>query len=488
MRDGHDPHLASAAGRRGCLSRRVSAGRAVLVSLGIASYAQAGGLYFSERGVRPMGRAGAFVAGADDLGALWYNPAGLADAGGTLMLDLGWLNFRNTYTRELRVTTPEGAWLTSESPMVEGASPVLPIPTVAGSLVLDRAKKWTLTGGSFGPYVALASYKDLPGGEPSPARYTLGSFQGSALAVTGAWVAYKPTEAWRFGLGVSALVGWFQSTIAFTTSLQDRLLGAPEQAEFDANSQIRVGPMFAPSLSGGVTYVPSKYLRFGLSGQTTTAIDSMAEIKIRMPSSQLFRNAALVGNRARVTFRLPPILRAGVEVRAGDAVRMELAVVHEFWSVHDAIVAVPDGMRIEGIDGAPSSLALPRIDVPRQFRDITSVRFGGEYARTFGAYPVQFRAGVMWEPSAIPPEYLSLSSLDFNKVVTTLGASIGVGPRWKIDVCVTKSFAESVHVDPGAAKIPRINPITGNAQLEPINGGNYTANAELFGAGVVYTY
>jgi long-chain fatty acid transport protein len=449
---------------------------------------EAAGLYFSERGVRPMGRGGAFVAGADDLGALWYNPAGLADAGGTLMLDLGWLNFRNTYTRELRVTTPEGAWLTSRSPTVEGAAPVLPIPTVAGSLYLDKAKRWTLTGGSFGPYVALASYKDLPNGEPSPARYTLGSFMGSALAISGAWVSYKPNDQWRFGLGTFALLGWFQTTITFTTSLQDRLLGAPEQPEFDANSQIRVGPMFAPALSAGVIYEPTKWIRFGLSGQSTMSIDSDAELKVRLPSSPLFRNASIQGEKARVTFRMPPIARAGIEVRPRQDLRLEVAYVREFWSVHDEMIAVPQSIRVEGIDGAPSSLALPEIRVPRNFRDASSVRFGGEYQTKFGPYPLQLRAGVMWEESAIPPEYLSLSSLDFEKVVASVGASIAVDDKWRFDLCVTKSFAQSVYVDPSTAKIPRINPITGNAQLEPINGGTYTANAELFGAGVVYKY
>jgi long-chain fatty acid transport protein len=454
----------------------------------MASRTEAAGLYFSERGVRPMGRGGAFVAGADDLGALWYNPAGLADAGGTLMLDLGWLNFRNTYTRELRVATPEGALLTSRSPTVEGAAPVLPIPTVAGSLFLDKARRWTLTGGSFGPYVALASYKDLPNGEPSPARYTLGSFMGSALAISGAWLSYKPNDQWRFGVGTFALLGWFQTTITFTTSLQDRLLGAPEQPEFDANSQIRVGPMFAPALSAGVIYEPAKWIRFGLSGQSTMSIDSDAELKVRLPSSQLFRNASIQGDKARVTFRLPPIARVGVEVRPRSDLRVELALVREFWSVHDEMIAVPQSIRIEGIDGAPSSLALPEIRVPRNFRDASSVRVGGEYQTKFGPYPLTLRGGVMWEESAIPPEYLSLSSLDFEKVVASVGASIAVDEKWRFDLCVTKSFAESVYVDPSTAKIPRINPITGNAQLEAINGGTYTANAELFGAGVVYTY
>ena len=41
-----------------------------------AAPAHAGGLYYADRGVRPLGRAGAFVAGADDPGAITYNPAG----------------------------------------------------------------------------------------------------------------------------------------------------------------------------------------------------------------------------------------------------------------------------------------------------------------------------------------------------------------------------------------------------------------------------
>ena len=448
----------------------------------------AAGLYFSERGVRPMGRAGAFVAGADDLGALWYNPAGLADTGGTMMLDLGWLDFRNTYTRELQVATPEGALLTSKSPTVEGSAPFLPIPTVAGALYLDKAKKWTLAGGSFGPYVALASYKPLESGEPSPARYTLGSFMGSALAISGAWVSYKPNDQWRFGAGAMALIGWFQTTITFTTSLQDRLVGAPEQPEYDADSQIRVGPMLAPALSAGVIYEPKPWVRFGLSGQTTMTVNSDATIKVRMPSSQLFHAAQITGEKANVRFKMPPIARAGIEVRPRKDLRVELAYVREFWSVHDEMIAIPENIRIEGIDGAPRSLSLPQINVPRNFRDASSVRFGGEYATTFGPYPLQLRGGVMWEESAIPPEYLSLSSLDFEKIVLSAGASIEVNDKWRFDLCVTKSFAETVHVDPASAKIPRINPITGNAQLEPINGGTYTATAELFGAGVIYKY
>ena len=62
-----------------------------LLSAVVPRTADAAGLFTADRGVRPLGRGGAFVAGADDLGAIWYNPAGLADAGTTLFIDLAWL-------------------------------------------------------------------------------------------------------------------------------------------------------------------------------------------------------------------------------------------------------------------------------------------------------------------------------------------------------------------------------------------------------------
>ena len=67
----------------------------------------AAGLFTADRGVRPLGRGGAFVAGADDLGAMWYNPAGLADAGSSVLVDFAWLNFSSEYRRKTQVTDAE---------------------------------------------------------------------------------------------------------------------------------------------------------------------------------------------------------------------------------------------------------------------------------------------------------------------------------------------------------------------------------------------
>src|SRR5438105_2564652 len=107
-------HVKSLGKRKTGLATLITGGgargaRGALGALGVLAcalapaQADAAGLYFSDRGVRPMGRGGAFVAGADDLGAVWYNPAGIADAGSAALVDFSWLRFSVDYTRELLV-------------------------------------------------------------------------------------------------------------------------------------------------------------------------------------------------------------------------------------------------------------------------------------------------------------------------------------------------------------------------------------------------
>src|SRR5262249_8832365 len=75
---------------------------ALLVAL-VPSLAHAGGMFLPGRGVRPFARGGAFTAGADDMNALGYNPAGLADMLSEgkwhLLLDVGIVAESVDYTR-----------------------------------------------------------------------------------------------------------------------------------------------------------------------------------------------------------------------------------------------------------------------------------------------------------------------------------------------------------------------------------------------------
>jgi long-subunit fatty acid transport protein len=83
---------------------------------------------------------------------------------------------------------------------------------------------------------------------------------------------------------------------------------------------------------------------------------------------------------------------------------------------------------------------------------------------------------------------LSLSSLDFDKVILSIGGGLYVGDHWRLDALYAHLFASSVYVDPHDAQIGRINPIKGNAPFEPVNGGTYSASADLIGLGLNYKF
>ncbi len=456
----------------------------IAVASAVAPGAQAGGFYFSDRGVRPVGRGGAFVAGADDLGAIWYNPAGVAESGSSILFDATWLRFRNEYQRELQIVDSEGTVHRVESPTIQGTSPILPLPT--GAVSYRFSKYLTVATGVLAPYVPLASYPDRVEGQPSPARYTLGSFNGSRLALPGVWVASEPAGFLRVGVGVLALVGTFRSTITFSASPQDRLVGAPEQPEYDAAAKLEVGPIFAPSANAGVILVPHESVRVGFSGQLPMHIDSDAVLITRLPSSVVFDSAKVTGDRAHVQFDLAAILRAGVEVRPDKDVRVEVSYVRELWSSHDVIYATPKGISLDGVIGAPPSVAMPNIEIPRNYQDTNSFRLGAEYGFVAGGYRMDARAGVSTESSAVPEEYMSLSSLDFDKTLVAIGGSLHVGKGWRFDALYGHVFAKETYVSPSSAQIPRINPLKGNAPLEAVNGGTYRASSDLIGVGLRY--
>ncbi len=461
----------------------------------IGSSAQAGGLYTADRGVRPLGRGGAFVAGADDLGAIWYNPAGLADAGTSILVDFSWLNFSSEYTRRTNVTTAGGTVQTIEFPQVKGSSPFLPIPTLAGSYNFGKEKEFTAAVGVFAPYTAIASYPLTLDGNPSPSRYSLVSLEGSALVVAGGYFAYKPVEQFRVGGGLQALVGNFNSTVVFSASPSDRLISAPEDPQYDAFSQLKVGPIVAPSANFGMIAVPTENIRIGVSGQLPFWVSAPAEVNVRLPTASPFDRARQEGNEATVRFRLPPVVRAGVEYRTNisdeSRIRIEAAYVREFWSMHESIDIRAENIKLYDITGFPSPFGVAPISLPRNFQDANSFRLGTEYSlkNLISDYWIDLRAGVSYETSAVPPSWVSPLTYDANKLIGSAGGSINIGEHWRMDAVGSLVLLNGTTVDPAEAEVPRVNPVRGNpTNTEPINGGDYSARAIVLGVGLNYKF
>jgi long-chain fatty acid transport protein len=476
------------------MKRTHLAGALLALALFTARPVAAGGLYFSDRGVRPMGRAGAFVAGADDLGAVWYNPAGLVDAGSSILVDGTWLDVRTTYDQVYAVTTADGVQTVIDRPTAaysthtEGSTPFLPLPTMAFSKTLGSTGRWVIAGGMYFPYIALYSFPATTDGKPSPGRYALGSFtSGSIPAQPSVWGAYRITPQLSVGLGVQVLIGSLQTTVQASLCPQDRISCAPEEPDYDVTARARVGTFAAPTGNLGVLYVPFPFLRLGASAQLPTFIDSPVTFKARLPDNALFDSAMLAGNTGHLHMTLPAIVRFGVEGRYRN-LRAEATWVHEFWSMHHSVDFIADDIRVTGLKGGPSTIAIPNISVPRNFQDTDSVRLGAE--GTFHLFGLEFmlRGGVNFETSAVPRAYLSLLALDFAKVMVTLGGSLYATRHLRLDVMYAHTFAQSVTVSPYEAQVTHINPFPGNATPEPTNGGTYSATANLVGVGANYRF
>jgi long-chain fatty acid transport protein len=457
--------------------------------------AHAAGLYFSDRGVRPLGRGGAFVAGADDGGAVWYNPAGLADAGTSFLFDASWLNFTSEFTRQSIATTSAGVATTYQFPTVKGTSPILPIPTVVGTYNFGDKKQYTVAFGIFAPYTAITSYPltitDAAGNpQPSPSRYSLVSLDGSLLVVAGAWFAYKPVKEFQIGVGLEALVGNFNSSVVFSACPQDNLICAAEDPKYDAFSQLKVGPIFAPSGNGGITVTPEKHVRIAISGQLPFSVNAPAQVNVRLPNAVEFDNAAQNGTDAHVKFDLPGIFRAGIEARPIEKLRVEVAYVREFWTIHHSIDIVPDNITLTGITGFPSPYAVSPISINRNFQNSNSIRLGGEYSFPVSDYLLDARVGINYETSAIPEANLSVLTVDMNKVTASIGGGIHIGKSWRFDAVYAHVFASSVTVTPQEAAESRINPVQGNPVSSPtaVNGGTYSATADVLGVGLNYKF
>lgn len=449
--------------------------------LACPSLAEAGGFYLTDRGVRPLGRGGAFVAGADDQHAVWYNPAGLIGAGNGLLLDAAFVNFNNTYTRS---ALPDRTMAPVGFAPVQGEGAPLPIPTLVVSHNFGL-RNFMFAAGAYAPYAAITSYEDTPS---SPQRYNLVTLDGSLLVVAGVWAAWRPHPMINIGAGFSALTGSFAARHALS-ACPATLTCAPEDPQWDAMAAINVGPIFAPTGNFGVQFTPHRMITIGASYQLPFDVDAPAKLSVRLPPASFYEGAQVRGDSATVRFQLAPIARVGVEFRPLPTTRVELAGVWEGWSVHERIDILPDNIALTNVRGVGTYQVGPLAE-NRQFQDTWSVRLGAEHMTDLGrGFRLQARAGLSYETSATANRYTNALTLDSDKFVGSLGASLYYG-RFRFDAVFAYMFASSVVVDPRDAALYPIEPFRSNGQGPriAINGGTYDFSVNVVGLGARYQF
>ncbi len=435
--------------------------------------AGAGGLQLPTRGVRPSARAGAFVAGADDLNAQWFNPAGLGMRGDghaarTFLFDLGYVDQSVSYRRIDSGNNPRD--------VVDDEAAGLPIPTLGVAVDLDD--RLTVAGGVYAPYAALVRYP-----EDGAQRYSVIDLSESLLFIVQASVAYRVSDRLRVGAGIQNMVFHLVSTLVFS-GCPGQTVCAPEDPEFDAIGKVKQTDLFNPSAVLGVQYDVSASLRLGASFQLPFFIAGEGDFETRLPSSGFYNGAEVMGDRADVSFTLPATARAGVELSPSERLRLELAASVEFWSQHDEFLIDPQNVRIEGAPGV-GSYEIGPLRIPRDFQNTYAVHLGGE-GRPLASLPLDVLLGYAYETAAAPERTLSVITADGAKHLITGGLGYRFGGL-AVHAMVGFAAVEDRTVSPDVGRAPQLTPIR-DESAEPlgvyVNWGDYQSSWIMGGLGI----
>ena len=379
--------------------------------------AYATGLFLAPRGVRPLARGGAFVAGASDLNALSYNPAGLALAPEAISVDFGLPLHNSTFTRYVTDAS------TAFEP-VDGTGLTLPSPTMGAVMRFKELPDWTFGGGVFADYPGLQNWPDsLESGRAAPQRYAILNYDGTAIAKLSAAAAWVPFENFSVGFQGVLYSGRFSNTVTLS-NCDGVICTQPENPDYDSAIQVTSDPLFLPGLALGLQYTWT-WGRVGLAYETGYSVDTATTVRTRLPSAEIYEDAILVPEipRGRVAFDLPMALRAGFEVLPIDDLAVEVAMVWENWSAHDVIVLDASGASITEI-AALGSYELGSVELERRLKDTLCLRLGGELGpELLGVDSLTTRFGFAFEPSASPDEYLSAMAVDLDKYIVSAGVA-----------------------------------------------------------------
>jgi long-chain fatty acid transport protein len=429
----------------------------------LASEALAGGMLLPVRGVRTVERAGALIAGADDADALWLDPAGLAHLAGDgkvhLLFDAAFVSQTVDYAR----VDSGGNRLAPVSNQQAG----MPIPTIAGALGVGE--RLVIAGGIAAPYAGLHRYDD-----DRAQRYASVSLEGSAFVYLTAGAAYKLSEQLRVGVTLMNVVSRLSSRVVLS-GCPGQTLCAPEDPDFDALGQVSQTDLIAPSGSIGVQYDAAPLATLGLAFQAPSRVSATGTFRSRLPSSAFFDGARVVGEEAELSFTLPAVLRAGIELHPLPELRIEVALGAELWSMHDNIEITPNDIRIENAAGV-GTYTVGKMVIPRQFKTSFAPAIGAEW------HAPQFvlGAGYSYETAAASPGYVSVLTVDSAKHLIGLGGGYKTGD-WEIGASAGIALLSDVQVSLEDGKVTQLTPIRDQPSDVVVNAGSYKSHYLIAG-------
>lgn len=403
------------------------------------------GFQVPEQGVAATGMGGAFIGKADDLSAVYQNPAGLAQLPGTRLYgDVVGITAAATFTRQ----GFDGQ---------DNKSDLIPVPMmVISSDFGGRLKNMVAAIAVNAPFGLRNAYD-----ESGPQRYTTTDIS-LATIYTGASLGWQVTPMVSVGGGVQYVYATAEigQHINYGGFLNPALNEVPlYDGVLDVTEATASG--FAGNL--GLLVKATDSMQFGVTWRSGIELDISGSTKLTIPpavtqlSGGLMQSLEIDGS---TTVALPQIMGAGVAFKPMDMLTLVGDLNWINWSVYENL----------DFDFDPDVPYLPDTEGPRSWEDTFAVRVGAEYQLN-DMYAV--RAGYLFDQSPIPDDTLGPELPGGDRH----GIAVGGGITWQqmvIDFSYTRLFIEERTVETS---------LRGPGVL-----GDYETSANIFGVSVGYTF
>lgn len=454
---------------------------APLLAALLTPQAQAAGYYTSDVGVRAFSRGGAYVAGANDLLALWYNPAALTRLNdGVLTINAAGVGQSVTFDR----ADVQGNDLGQFAPVENGAPAyVIPHFGAASGFGLENT---TFAIGFYPPYAPDFAYP-----EDGAQRYTLvdtlviQTFSGLSVAHRFAdWVSVGTGLSWNLLIVEQELA---VNMVGNTEAEDPNFL---EDPQFDVQFAMEGRDPWALGWNVGVLVEPpSQRWAVGAAVQAPirfTATGTLqADFRGHTWSGSIIKDETTSDDEVDFDVNMPLIVKAGALVRPVDGWEIELASVYEGWSSIDEIVLTKVDLNVETATG-PAAIT-DNIVLPAGYQDTWSIRLGTEWD---ALDKLTLRAGGLWESAAIPVETQGVGLVDGDKWGVGGGLTYRPHRRWALDAGAFSSFIPQRDITTSTLRsiVVAVNPIapedTAIVEGSNIGNGRLSSSSLILGGGV----
>lgn len=463
-----------------------------------------GGYYGGALGARAAGRSGAFAARADDPSAVSYNPAGLAQIEGTVVM-VGNQMSRNDYSFTRAPTLDWGHTQNGVAPTVSFSKAsnshpwqaLEPLVAVASNLGL---RDWGFALAALAPTGVSREDFARGGGQ----RYMMESREAIFLD-------YAASAAWKYSdlFGVGATFEWIQVPRLNYSLVIDGspFAGAanPVSSSVDMLASTSGSDPFTANAIVGAWVRPRPSWQFALAGQivpahvvTKSRLD-VVPLDSTMGTLVLTRDG-VPANDVNVTLPLPLTARAAGRYRGlsdgREVFDIELDVEYQTWSRVNQFTVDTHGLDATILG---TTVNLGQIKIPKQWRDTVTLMVGGDW--NIVANHVALRGGAFYQSAVADSAYANVDFPGGRMLGGSVGASVRF-ERWEIVAAYQLRYQPQVTVAerdgrvyqqvpasacrPPYADATSCNPHYLGQPAPAVNAGTYDAASHLLSVALLY--